>query len=314
MSTSGSTNFNQTRNEIVTDALTGLGVLRPGGTATTNDINYCSNWLNKIVKSWEGQGIHMWKEAEGTLFLLTNVNTYTIAGTGNVAGIDVVETTLTAAASTTSLTVTSTTGMTAADQIGIELDDGTRQWTTIVSVDSSTGLTITASVSSAASSGNTIFTYTTAVSKPMHISSARFRNTDGTDRMVFLKGRDEFMQIPNKTTTGKINQAFYTPGLTSGTIYVWPTPDAVSDRLKFSYVKLIEDFDAAGDNPDFPTEWLLTLTKSLMYCIARTYGKTNQDIMQLKQEADQSLIEMQLWDAGQGSLRVVPNYRDDDTM
>ncbi len=315
MATSGSTNFTQTRNEIIADALTTLGVYRPGATVATVDYNFCSNWLNKIVKEWEAQGIHIWAEKEGTLFLREDVNTYTLSSSStDNAGDDTVETTLSAAASSsaTTLTLTATTGMTAADVIGIELDDGTRQWTTIVSVDSSTALTITTGLTSAASSGNTVFTYTTHASKPLHISSARFRNSDGNDRIITIKGRDDFMAISTKTTSGKINTLMYAPGLTSTTVYVWPTPDSTADRLKYSYVRMLEDFDASSDNPDFPTEWLSALTLTLMWRVSRTYGKDRQAIQELKADAIEALIEMQLWDSGSGSTTVAPAYRDDE--
>ncbi len=316
MGISNSTNFNQTRDQIITDALTSIGVLRPGGTAQTSDINFCSNWLNKIVKSWEGQGIHLWKEAEGTLFLLPNISTYTIGtGSGNIAGTNTVETYTSAAASGATLTVNSTVGMTVGDQIGVELDNGTRQWTTIQSITSTTVLVLTTPVSSAASSGVTVCSYTNECEKPMHISSARLRISDsaaGVDRPVYIKGIDEFEQIPSKTTTGKANQMLYRPLLTTGTIQLWPVPDTVSDRLEFSYVEMIDDFDASSDNSDLPTEWLDCLTLTLMHKIAKAYGKDKDIRAELKAEAAEAIVNMQLWDTSQGSYRVVPNYRDDD--
>lgn len=310
MATSGSSDFTLTRNQIITNALTQLGVYRPGATVGTNDLNHCASILNSMVKSWEGQGIHLWKETEGTLFLRNGINKYTLdSSSTDYSGDNVIDTTLSTAASGTSLTVTSTTGMTAADNIGIQLDDNTMQWTTIVSVNSSTSLTITASVSSTASSGNNIFTYTTHASKPLVITSARFRDENGTDRPIFIRGREEFMQIPNKTSTGKINQIFYAPTISSATIYVWPTPDSVADTLRFSYTKALEDFDSAGDNADFPTEWLYCITCNLAVAVAGTYGKKlEQENPYMIQEAQRSLAEMQLWDAGQGSTRIVPNY------
>src|SRR5690349_18697247 len=49
---------------------------------------------------------------------------------------------------------TSSAGMTIADNIGIKLDDSTRQWTTIVSIDSATQITVTDALTSSAGQGN----------------------------------------------------------------------------------------------------------------------------------------------------------------
>lgn len=313
MSVSNSSDFNQTRNEIIADALTTLGVYRPGATVSTADYNICSNWLNKIVKAWQAKGIHMWSEVEGTLYLREGINKYTISSSStDNCGDNAVETNLTAAASSTTLTVTSTAGMTAADNVGIELDDGTRQFTTIVSVDSTTQLTITTGLTSAAASGNSVSTYTTASGKPLHVSSARFKNKEGTEKIVSMQGRDEFMSIPSKDNQGSsINQACYVSNRSDGTMYVYPTPEDASGRLKFSYARMLMDFDAAGDNPDLPSEWLECLTLNLMARVCGVYGKTLQERQEIKQEAAQSLIDMQLWDIDNGSIRVVPGYQDE---
>lgn len=312
MATSGSTNFSQTRNEIITDALQLLGVLGAGDTAAANDVTFCSSMLNKMVKAWQGQGIHLWKETEGTVFLIDGQSEYTLSSSGAKAGDNAVETTLSASGSGTTLTVTSTTGMTAADQIGIELDNNTRQWTTIVSVDSSTALTITTALTSAAASGNTVFTYTTAINKPLYITSARHRNSDNIDRPIRLDGRVEFMNLANKTTEGVPNQIFYAPQLTTGKLYVYPTPDDVSDRLKISYIKMLDDFDASGDDADFPSEWLEALTYNLSVRVAPSYGinlqKRSPEILVM---AGTSLLNMELWDAENSSVRIVPNNRYD---
>jgi hypothetical protein len=311
MATSGSTNFTQTRNEIISDVLTDLGVVRPGGTVNSNDYTYCANRLNKMVKAWQAQGIHMWKETEGTLFLQNGINKYILSTTStDLAGDDVVETVLTADASGTSLTVDDTTGMTTGDVVVLALDDNTLHSST-VTVNSTTSLTMADAIASASTSGNRVATYTTHVSKPLHISSFRFNNSDGTDRPVYPRGRDEFMVIPNKEITGKVNQAFFTPKIDNGIVYVWPTPDYVQDRVRFSYVKMLEDFDSSSDNPDFPSEWLDCIHDNLKYRVAKTYGKDAQDRELMRLDAQQSLLEMQLWDAGQGSTRIVPNYRDD---
>jgi uncharacterized protein YaiI (UPF0178 family) len=315
MATSNSTNFTQTRNEIIADVYQILGVYGSGDTVSSNDYTLASNLLNKMVKAWQAQGIHLWTEQEAALFLTEGKQSYSLSSSATEkTGDDPIYTTLSAAASSsaTSLTVTSTSGMTAADNIGIKLDDNTLHWTTIVSVDSSTALTITSGLASAAASGNNVFTFTTRTDRPLHISSARFRHASGTERPLEIRGRTQFMQIPNKSSTGKANQCYYSPKVSTATFYVWPTADDVGDCIPFSYVRRIQDFDASSDTPDLPQEWLEPITYNLAVRVAPAFGiniqKKDPSIAVI---AAQSLMDMMLWDSEEGSVHIVPNYRFD---
>ncbi len=313
MATSGSTNFTQTRNEIITDALTLLGVYRPGGTVVTADLNFCSNILNKLVKGWERQGIHLWTECEGALYFTNAKNTYSlVTGAGDRAGKDGLQTTLTESGSGTTLTVTSSAGMTASDNLGMCLDNNTIQWTTISSIPSSTSIIVGTGPTSTMSSGNVVFTYTTATGRPLFVKGARFRSSSSIDSPVEIKGREDFMLIPNKSSTGATTTVYYTPGLDSGKFYLWPTPSNVQECLRFTYYRTIEDFDAAGDNPDLPQEWLDVITLNLAVRVAPAYGKNLQrSNPQLIVDAAQSLIDAQLFDFEEGSIQITPNYNYD---
>lgn len=313
MPLSNSTDYNQTALQIITDALTLIGVLRPGGTASTNDVNFCLNLLNKMIKSWSAKGIHMWVETEGTLFLRDGVNQYTLSSTASdQSGDNSVETTLSSVGSSgsTVLVLTDTTGMTASDNIGIELDDNTRQWTTIISVDSSTQVTVQTALTGDAASGNTVFSYTTHSGKALSVSSARLKDNGDVETPLLMRGRDDFMTIPYKSITGRPNTICYVSSISSGTFYVFPTPDQCYYRIKFSYQQMIEDLDSSSDNLEFPSEWLETITLNLAALIGTTYGKVGSAIAEIRQMAQQSLLDMQMFDVDSGSIFIVP-YDDE---
>lgn len=308
MATSNSTNFNATRNEIIAASLTLLGVYRPGGTVSTNDYTFCATQLNAIIKRWQAKGIHLWTEAEGTLFLTEDKNKYTLSSsTTDYIGKDAVKTNLTADASATTLAVTSTVGMTAADTIVVALDDNTKHVTTIVSVDSSTALTITTTLPSTASDDNSVWTYTSAVGRPLYIKSARLVAQSGVERPVEILGREEFMSMPNKSSAGTVNAIYYSPQTSSGLLYVYMTPDDVNEAINFSYIRTIQDFDAAGDDADVPQEWIDALILNLAVRVAVTYGRqlrlTNPELIT---EAATALLELQMFDSEEGSVRIVP--------
>ncbi len=236
MATSGSTDYNQTRNEIISDSLQLLGVLGSGETATANDITLCSNFLNKMIKSWQGQGIHLWKESEGTITIVADQYQYTL------------------------------------------------------------------------NSSN----YPT-IGRPLNITSCRYHYSDGLERKMKKFGRSQYNELPNKSTSeGASTIFYYSPQLTSGELYVWPVPQETADSIIISYVKSIEDFDAAGDNPDFPQEWLECITYNLAVRVAPAFGITlsrvNPDIIQIAQT---TLAELNAWDSEEGSIHITPNYRND---
>ena len=155
MATSDSTDFNQTAIQLIKGAFRLNGVLVQGQELLAEERADGFEALNLMIKTWQTQRLHLWAKEEGIIFLQAGKTDYFLGGTGDKAtNLDeFVDTTLTAsaAASATTLVVADTTTMVALDEIGIELDDGTRQWTTIVSVDSPTGLTITTALTRVAS-------------------------------------------------------------------------------------------------------------------------------------------------------------------
>lgn len=313
MATSNSTNFNQTRDDIISDSYVLIGVYDKSDTISSSDITLASNLLNKMLKAWEGQGIHLWTYQEGVIFLTENKQSYSISSSSlDIAGDDAVITNLLSDGSGTLLSVTSTSGMNVSDNIGIQLDDNTLQWTTILSIPDSTSLTLSASLTSNASSGNSIFVFTNRIDRPLDITSARYRYSSGTERPITKKGRDDYMRIPNKDSTGPANQYYYSPKVSSATFYSWPTCSDVGDCIKISYIRRIQDLDSSSDNPDLPQEWLETITFNLSRRLAPAKGialeKLDPDLLKL---AESSLQEMQLWDSEEGSLKIVPNYRYD---
>ena len=69
MATSGSTDFNSTRNEIIYDALRRINVLGENEIASAYDLELTNRVLNRMVKAWEAQGIHLWTKSQAVLFL-----------------------------------------------------------------------------------------------------------------------------------------------------------------------------------------------------------------------------------------------------
>ncbi len=317
MATSGSVNFNQTRNELIQDSLALIGVYGVGRTISDEDMNFCSNMLNKMVKAWQAKGIHLWSKEEGILFVADNTASYSLGSAATDAratlSSDAVITELNGAhsASATTLTVDSTSGMTAADIIGIVLDDDSVTWTTIVSVDSSTGLTITAGLDSASADNSNVYTFTSRINRPLRVHGVRrvtgidsSSTTTKSEIPLQELSHEEYFNLPTKSHNGLSSHFYYTPDINNGTLYLWPRPNDPEMRFEFTFERMLEDFDGATDNADFPTEWLECITYQLAYRLAPAFGK---DKNMVQPEASAMLTDMLDWDSETNSLYIQPD-------
>ena len=273
MATSGSVNFTMSRDDIITDVLETLGVKNPNSPAKAADVVSCARKLNMMVKSWMKTGHHLWAMSEGTLFLEVGDAAYSLGATGDHCTNTYVHTTLSTAEATssTSLGLTAFAGMSASDNIGIVLDDGTVHWTTISGAPGAT-TTIATGLASAAAAGNVVFTYTTKINRPLRVISAYRRDIDNIDTPLEIIARTDYADLSNKFSTGSAVQVFYNPQLTNGILSVWPAPNIATDVIRFWYERPLEDFDASTDNPDFPIEWAEAICAGLAYRMGSSYG------------------------------------------
>jgi hypothetical protein len=96
--------------------------------------------------------------------------------------------------------------------------------------------------------------------KPLRLLSVRRRDSDARDVPLSELSRQEYFDLPSKTSSPSIPvNWYYDPQTTTGTLYVWPAPDtnaAAGYTLKVTYSRPIEDMDSSGDNLDMPREWL----------------------------------------------------------
>lgn len=313
MARSGSTDFSVTASDIIRKALALVAERAAEIPLTNSEIEDGLQSLNIMVKDWQAQGLHLWKRDEGILFLDVGVSSYKLGPAGAEATLvsDFINTDLSVAAiaTATSLTVDSTTGMAALDNIGIELDDNTRQWTTIVSVDSATTLTITTGLTSAAAIDNTIFTFTDLVERPLRMESTRRLRVGDTTEVELIKwARQQYFAQTDKTSQGTPTSFYYTPLLDNGEVFIWQTANSVKQVLKFTFQKTIEDFDSTNNNPDFPIEWSRALIWNLALDIGPEYKAPESLMARVERRADQYLEDMLGWDEEVTSLNIQPSF------
>ena len=311
MATSNSRDFTLTRNKIVERAHHFINLYGPTDTIDSQDQDLALDLLNMMIKSWNAEIRQQWNRQTATLFTAYQDRQYDLSTSGDHCTKSYVNTTISAAEASgqTVLSLTSTTGMTAADYIGIELDGGTRQWTTIVSVDSSTQVTITTALTGAAAAANTVVTYTSKIDRPLEILTATWQDiTASTETKLEQLLYEEYQYLPDKTTDGAPSCFMYDPQLSTGKLYLWPRPNNVDYIINITFQESIEDFDAQGDNADFPQEWELALMVNLAALLAFPGGRfPEMDKLEMKAAGLKALALN--YDNANTSILLSPNNR-----
>ena len=306
MALSGSTDYNRTRNELLNGALRLIGKDGRGKTASAEDIADATEALELMVKAWQGRGVYLWKQKEATLFLTKGTASYSLPGANCTHSYVETDISTAAALGASTISVDSITGMTTGDYIGIQLDTGVLQWTTINGAPSGTTVTLTDVLEAAVAVDNTVFVYTTQIVRPLKIVDARRK--DSSDVPIEVITRQEYNELPSKTSTGSVNQVYYDPQLTTGTLKVWPTGAVVDDVIELTVMLPIQDFDSSNVDPDFPQEWLRALKWNLAADLGPEYGVPLDRQMFLEAKASKMLDEVSAFDEEVGSVYFQVEY------
>ncbi len=285
-----------TSSDIVTAALRLIGETDANQPVEADEIQDGLQALNYMIKAWQSQGLHLWTKTEGILFLDAGKTDYFIGPSGDECTTldDFNQTAITTAvvAPSNNIAVSTTTGMTTSDTVGILLDDGTRQWTTIASIPDTTSFTTTDAISGDAAIGNSVFTYTSIIDRPVRVLQARRDNVTDTNNEIEAMqwSREEYFAQPDKTSQGTVNYWYYTPELTNGRMYVWQTASSANQVVKFTFERPIEvSNDVNNDAPDFPSEWFMTLYYNLAVIIGPEYKIPQSQLTIIKMQADEML-------------------------
>ena len=140
------------------------------------------------------------------------------------------------------------------------------------------------------------------------IVSAVIRQIDGsttTDLQLTRIGRSEYLNIPDKTSTGRPTQ-YFLDRQTTPVVKVWPTPDsAATYRLVANTIQRIDDVTASAQDPEVPSRFMPCMASGLAYYIA--LKKNPERVGLLKQQYEQDFQLAADEDRGRASLHLVPH-------
>ena len=292
-----------------------LGILAEGEVASADQATDALEDLNLLVKSWPSRGINLWRYEELTVFTTVDKQTYNIGATGNEATFNAFKTEIATAASSgaSTITVDDDADITNGDNIGIELDDGTLQWTTVNGVPSSNVVTLTATLTDDVAVDRHVYNYTNIAQRPLRLYDGRLKINDGNEIPIIGISRGSYKSLPTKVSKGKPTQYYYDPQLDNGELSVWPVSDSVKDTLLFSAQRQLEDLDNAADNLDFPQEWLRPIAWNLAVDMAYDYQIPTispQHFQSLEQRAAKYLEDVEYFDVENVSVNFMPSDED----
>ncbi len=311
MALSGVFTITNTAHDIVEAALRKCQAIDPDQDLELVDLNTGLNELNRVVKFLQSKGANLWKLQEAVLFLDAGKTSYQLGPSGDewCDSDDFVSSTLSAAEASgqSVLSITSTAGMADNDVVGIELDDGTRHWTTITVVNSGVQISAATPLPSDAAAGRTVYTYTTAPPRPLRLMDVRWVATTAAEEIpVNVYSRQEYLGQTDKTSQGQVVQCYYQPTLDNGLFYVWQPANSVNAFLRFSYQRPIEVFSNTSNNPDFPAEWYLPLVFKLASVLAPEY-KTPRDVRdEIRTLLDEYMADVEGFDEDLAPIQVAP--------
>lgn len=318
MTTSNSYDFSVTRDQIVTQAMLDIGALGESEVPTAQEMTNCSFKLNNMIKQWMGKqdfapGLKMWTRQRGTLFLGNTKHQYQLGPTGdNWAGAvtnGAIGTTFSSTTTTganvgaTVIPVAATTQLNVSDIIGIVCGQDIF-WSTVSSISAGVSVTIGNALTTATSSGSIVYNYTSKQQRPLTLLTTLLRDSNGNDIPMNNMTLEDYELLPSKVNPQNISDPsaiYYESQIANGQLYidVYGAQD-VTKHLHIVFLRPIQDFDNATDNPEYPQQWYRALVAGHAKDIAPMFDcewtpemESNfQDAMAMAKEADGDITSM----------------------
>ena len=302
MTTSGTSSYSVTAQEVITQSLELLGVLGEGEEPNTAQMTTGLKMLNMIFKNWQANGLNLFAVDTDLMFLEEGQNTHTYyvnGGGGTPILTRAIETTMLSALNsgqtavqTDPKNVTRLIRGESVDSFYFETDTSTDTNFTMGTVGISEVLTDGAFTLSSSLSSNLVedekvwIARSNGTDSPMKVLEAYLVRPDGSEIPVKQIPRSEYYSLTNKDSQGEPTQIYYERNNEVGTLRIWPTPNSQDGRfLRLRVQRYLDTFLDFDDTPDLPQEWFLPLVYNLAVYEAPKYGIPDGDFNRLERKA-----------------------------
>lgn len=130
---------------------------------------------------------------------------------------------------------------------------------------------------------------------------------DGTDYALDRVSRDEFLNIPTKTTQGRPTQFFVDRQITPN-LKVWPLPDNSTDQIIYNALTRLDDADIYTNTLGVPFRFYPALAAGLAYYMSIKRAPDRMQMLKAiyEEEINRAMDE----DRDRASFRVAPDLRN----
>ena len=128
---------------------------------------------------------------------------------------------------------------------------------------------------------------------------------DGTDYSLSRLSRDDYLNIPNKTTQSRPNQFFLDRQVTPS-LKIWPVPENSTDVIYYNALTRMDDADTFINTMDMPFRFYPCLAAGLAYYIA--VKRAPNRVQMLKAMYEEEFERAMTEDRDRASFNVVPKY------
>ena len=153
-------------------------------------------------------------------------------------------------------------------------------------------------------SGTATYTSSNGLANPMNDLLEVALRRSNTDFEMERISRGDYLNIPNKSTTGRPSQFFFNRQ-TSPELIVWPTPENSTDQVVYYYITRIEDADKFTNNADVPYRFLPCMVSGLAYYLA--IKKSPERVQFLKNVYEEEFQRAADEDEDRVSLKLAPD-------
>jgi len=287
MATSSSTDFDLDVADYIEEAFERCGL----EVRTGYDLKTAKRSLNLLLAEWANRGLNQWTIKQTSITTASGIRVYpggTLTMTVGASGAFSVGETITGSVSAATCSITN---LPSATSFAITIP---------------VGLFTTADTLTGGSSGATT-TLTAAVDfsdvqSTIDILSTVVRR-DNTDYSVPRVSRDDYLTIPNKTTTGRVDQ-FFLNRLITPELKVWPVPDNNTDIIIFNRLTRVQDADTYTNTFDVPFRFYPCLAAGLAYYLSLKRAPDRTQLLKTiyEEEFDRAAVE----DRDRASFTIQP--------
>ncbi len=196
--TTGATDvFSATRDQLIDDALTNVGAIGPGESASGLMQAHAARALNRIVKAIDADGMFLWRTTRLTFVTIASTASYALSATA------------------------------------FDVDE-----------------------------------------------PVSYLQAGGTTRVPLrAMARDDFMTLPDRTTTARVPARYYIEKTLTGagrtllTMQLYPVPNTTADTVEYAAAIRAKDYVTGADTSDFPSNWVQCLVWGLTAELAPGYNQ-----------------------------------------